>query len=587
MKFLTSQLAFFVETGASRRNLRLLYRFLLLLFLLVSAYTILFHVLMDLEGRGEDHSWLTGLYWTLTVMSTLGFGDITFHSDAGRFFSIVVLISGVMFLLVVLPFTFIEFFYAPWLEQQRRSRAPREVPDDTAGHVLLAQYDPVSEALIDRLRAYDKRYFVLEPDLTRALELYDQGVSVVVGERDDIATWRRLRAADAAMVVATADDFMNSNIAFTVRGVSESVPVVTFARAPESVDVLELAGSTHVLQLTEMLGRSLARRTVAGDTRTNVIGQFGELLIAEAPVVGTPMVGRALGDGWLRAATGLTVVGLWVRGEFHLPTPDRELDANTMLVLAGSDTQLHAFNELTAIYNLADAPVLILGGGRVGRAAAAALARREIAYRIIEQDPSRVKLPADTVVGSAADYEVLAKAGIAETPTTIITTSDDATNIYLTIYVRRLRPDVQIISRANLERNVATLHRAGADFVMSYGSMGANAVFNILEKDDIVMVAEGLDVFRTPVPPGLVGRTLRSSGVRERTRCSVVAIEQNGESTVNPDPDMVLAADPDTELIVIGSTDAERNFLKTFFPGEKKDGRARRMVRRVGRKREG
>ena len=43
---------------------------------------------------------------------------------------------------------------------------------------------------------------------------------------------------------------------------------------------------------------------------------------------------------------------------------------------------------------------------------------------------------------------------------------------------------------------------------------------------------------------------------------------------------MVLTADPDTELIVIGSTDAERVFLKTFFPGEKREGRAWRLNRR-------
>ena len=574
MKFLSSQLASIVGTGASRRNLRLLFRFLALLLVLVASYTALFHVLMELEGRGGQHSWLTGLYWTLTVMSTLGFGDITFHSDAGRFFSIVVLLSGVVFLLVVLPFTFIEFFYAPWLEQQRRSRAPREVPEDVRGHVLLVAYDPVSQALIERLQAYGKRYFVLEPDLTRALELHDQGISVVVGERDDIVTYRRLRTAESAMVVATADDFMNSNIAFTVREVSETVPIVTFARAPESVDVLELAGSTHVLQLTEMLGRSLARRTVADDSRTNVIGRFGELLIAEAPVVATPMVGRTLGDGWLREATGLTVVGLWVRGAFHLPTADRTLEANTMLVLAGSQAQFQSFDELTAIYNLPDGPVLILGGGRVGRAAASALRQRGIACRIIEKDPARVKSP-DTVIGSAADYDVLAAAGIESAPTTIITTSDDATNIYLTIYVRRLRPDVQIISRATLERNVSTLHRAGADFVMSYGSMGANAVFNILEKDDIVMVAEGLDVFRTPVPPALDGKTLRDSHVREQTNCSVVAIERDGTSIVNPDPDTPLVAGPTTELIMVGSTDAERQFLAKFFPGQRRRRAAR------------
>lgn len=45
-------------------------------------------------------------------MSTLGFGDITFHTDLGRAFSMLVVISGLMFLLVLMPFTFIEFFYA-------------------------------------------------------------------------------------------------------------------------------------------------------------------------------------------------------------------------------------------------------------------------------------------------------------------------------------------------------------------------------------------------------------------------------------------------------------------------------------------
>ena len=54
-------------------------------------------------------------------------------------------------------------------------------------------------------------------------------------------------------------------------------------------------------------------------------------------------------------------------------------------------------------------------------------------------------------------------------------TGNDDTNIYLTIYCRKLHPDIQIISRANRERNVSTLHRAGADFVASYASMGDHA----------------------------------------------------------------------------------------------------------------
>jgi Trk K+ transport system NAD-binding subunit len=125
---------------------------------------------------------------------------------------------------------------------------------------------------------------------------------------------------------------------------------------------------------------------------------------------------------------------------------------------------------------------------------------------------------------------------------------------------------MQIISRSNLERNVSTLHRAGADFVMSYAAMGANAVFNLLEQDDVVMIAEGLDVFRGPVPRELMGRTLKEAGVREKTGCSVVAIEMDDQTIVNPPPDMPLPDSPDAEIIAIGTTDSEQKFHRLYMP---------------------
>jgi hypothetical protein len=111
------------------------------------------------------------------------------------------------------------------------------------------------------------------------------------------------------------------------------------------------------------------------------------------------------------------------------------------------------------------------------------------AFQKVLQNPEKY------VVGNAAELEVLKRAGIMETPSVIVTTHDDDTNIYLTIYCRRLRPDVQIISRATRERNIATLQRAGADFIMSYASMGSNAMLNLWI---MLMVAEGLDVLCQP-----------------------------------------------------------------------------------------
>jgi hypothetical protein len=79
-------------------------------------------------------------------------------------------------------------------------------------------------------------------------------------------------------------------------------------------------------QLAAYLQAGSARRnlrTLGGDMRASTTGQFGDLLIAEAPVTGTPLMGKHLADSRLRQATGLTVVGVWERSRFEAPTLER------------------------------------------------------------------------------------------------------------------------------------------------------------------------------------------------------------------------------------------------------------------------
>jgi Trk K+ transport system NAD-binding subunit len=210
----------------------------------------------------------------------------------------------------------------------------------------------------------------------------------------------------------------------------------------------------------------------------------------------------------------------------------------------------------------ANGTVLIIGGGRVGRAAARALAERSVAYRVIEREPEHLRDPETDILGDAADIEVLKRAGIEHASGVIVTTHDDDTNIYLTIYCRRLRPEVQIISRAVRERNVATLHRAGANFVMSYASLGATAIVNLLDRSDILMVAEGLDVFRQPVPAALAGKSVAEAAIRRQTGCTVIALCANGETQINPDPHLRLSAD--AELVLIGTQEAVQRFRQAY-----------------------
>ena len=560
MKFFPTLYTYLLQNRSKQRNLGLLFRFLVVLVVVVAICSVLFHYLMEMEGR--DFSWVTGVYWTLTVMSTLGLGDITFTTDPGMIFSMIVLITGTLFMLVLFPFLFIQFFYAPWIEAHEAAHTPRTVPPDTQGHIILTHHDAVTRTLIEKLDDYQYRYVLLVPTIEETLRLKDEGLNVAYGELDDPKTYRRLRADKAAMVATTATDEVNTHVAFTVRELQPTAPVVATATDAASVDILDLAGCSHVFQLDELMGQALARRTLAGDAISHVIGSFDELLIAEATCHGTPLVGKTLKESKLREMVSVSVVGVWERGRFIPPHPDTTITENTFLVLAGSEEQLRDYDALFCIYNVSSSPVLIIGGGKVGRATSRALKSRDIDYRIVERRDELVRDPEKYIVGNAAELEVLEAAGVKETSTVIITPHNDDMNVYLTIYCRRLRPDAQIISRATLERNIPVLHRAGADMVMSYASMGASALFNILKRTDVVFVAEGLDFFRMKIPKRLAGKSLAGSRVREETGCTVIAIKSDGHIQVTPDP--VVSLPDEGEMILVGSEKAEESFLAKY-----------------------
>ena len=113
------------------------------------------------------------------------------------------------------------------MQAQAAQRAPRELPKEMRNHVLLTHYDVVTSALIRRLQQFGFPYAVLVPYMEEALRMHDENLRVVVGELDDPEVYEKLRVDHAALVITTASDTLNTNVAFTVRGVSETVPIVS------------------------------------------------------------------------------------------------------------------------------------------------------------------------------------------------------------------------------------------------------------------------------------------------------------------------------------------------------------------------
>jgi Trk K+ transport system NAD-binding subunit len=483
-------------------------------------------------------------------------------------FSVVVLMSGVFMLLIVMPFVFVRAVYEPWVERrnQLRLKGIRAMPASVRDHVLVCANDPIALALVRRLELANVPAYIVEPDAEIAFRLREAGLPVLAGDVDDIDTYDAAHIRQARLVFANSTDPENTNIVLTVRERNATVPIVALVESEDAIDILELAGATHVLPLTRQLGEHLANRVSAGVTHANVIGRFRDLLLAEFPVAGSPFEDRAIRDLSLREELGLTIVGVWRQGRLSPARPDFVLSAQCVLVVIGTAEQLDELNEVLVIYNVNTHPVIVLGGGKVGRAAARALTERGIRVHMVEKDPVYAERGQELVnrmfIGDAADRAVLDAAGIAEAPSILLTTHDDAMNIYLTVYCRRLNPKARILTRVTHERNVEAIQRAGADFVLSYASLGVHSVLAIVQQRELVVLGEGVDLFHVPVPPSLAGRTLAETAIGTRTGLNVIAIQDGSDTVSLPAADTRMTAG--TTLIAVGGADDRERFRAAF-----------------------
>ncbi len=545
------------------RNMAALRRYILVLLLTIAAFAATFHGIM-LWVEGKSYSALTCVYWTIETMTTLGYGDIVFDSDVGRIFSLLVVITGIVMLLIVLPFAIIRTYYTP--------SAPTRVRPEMHGHVIITNYDGIGRGLIQRLKQIDVPYVVVEPDARAAEDLHSHGVSVVTGNRDAAETYTALRAHHASLVLANCSDAMNTNIVLTLRQRFPDVPIAATAVDDDAGDILRDSGATHVLPLHRRLGEFLANRVEAGKVHAHVSGRYEDLLIAEFPVHNTPLRDRSLRDTRLRQLTGLSVVAMWEHGKIGPVTADTVLSDYSVPVIVGTEDQIAYLDAMFVIYNANENPVIVVGGGRTGRSAAVALSERELAVHVIERSDSMRSLVEpiadEVVIGDARERHVLLRAGIEDAPSVVLTTGDDATNIYLAMLCRRLNPDIRVVSRLSSDRNLETMRTAGVDFMLSDTSLGVRSVMALMESRELVVLGEGIDMLYEPVPRSLAGKTLGDSGIGATTGLNVIAIKTGDDVDTAPTASTVL--DPKAELVMLGTEAQHAAFLDAYAPPKRR-----------------
>jgi Trk K+ transport system NAD-binding subunit len=539
-----------------RSKRRLLLLFLSLPFLVLLSAVLYMLGMTYLED--DPRTFLRSVEWAAETLTTTGYGADSQWSHP----LMVVLVAVVQFTGVFLVILIFPIYLIPFLEERFEIRLPQEGPADLEGHAVIYRYGPAVETLLAELASARLPTLVLEPDEAVARRLYEAGQPVVHRALGDGAV-RAARLDRARALIANGSDDENAALILTARQRGYTGPILALVEEPYHRKPMMLAGATATFTPRHILGAALAARASQRiSPRVAGIQQLGRNLeLAEVRVgPGSPLAGQTLDAADVGARTGATVIGQWVGGEMDVVDgPAEQIAAGGTLVVVGSRDSIDRLSELAEgnVATRRKGHFVVGGGGEVGRKVAELLKAVGEEVKLLDREPG----PQVDVVGDVLDMRMLEGAGVREAQAVILALNTDASTLFATVILKDLAPDVPVIARVNRAENVERIYRAGAYFALSISQVSGQMLARKLLGEEAFLLDPQLKVLKVP-PRGLAGRHPAGLGIRERTGCSVVAVERGDEVLVEFGPDFRFR--DDDALYVCGSHGAVRRFTETF-----------------------
>ena len=180
-------------------------------------------------------------------------------------------------------------------------------------------------------------------------------------------------------------------------------------------------------------------------------------------------------------------------------------------------------------------------------------------------------------LGDPSEDAVLQKAGLDRAKGILLSLPTDEANLFVTLTARSLNSKIRIIAKGIDLKSHDKMKKAGADSVVSPSFIGGMRMVSDMVRPAVVtfldMMLYGkervLRVEEVEVGKGsaLIGKTIRESALRERTKALLVAVHRAGtkEYEFNPPSDRMLQ---ETDILIfIGSPETVKAFEKIAAGG--------------------
>lgn len=218
--------------------------------------------------------------------------------------------------------------------EQLKELTRSEVRQFDQGETIVIGYGEVGQTITDALDDAGVPNTVV--DCTEM-----EGVDVV-GDASEPETLREASIEDAhSVILALPDDTTTEFATLVVQDLSPGTEVIARVEEAQSIQKMYRAGADYVLSLATVSGRMIAS-TILEDEDVLSLDYHVEVIRTHAP----ELVGQTIGDARVRTRTGCTVVGIERDGDIITEVgPDIRIEDGDELVIAGTDEDIHRFNE--------------------------------------------------------------------------------------------------------------------------------------------------------------------------------------------------------------------------------------------------
>ena len=294
----------------------------------------------------EQLSLLDALYLTVTTVSTVGYGDVVAKSDAGRLFTIVLILFGVGSAFYVFTSVFQVVLEGKLRDVLGRRGIQRRI-ENLSGHIIVCGAGRVGNVVMDRLLQDKEPFVVIDQDATIWQSLVDRGLLAIQGDAtlDSILLQAGVRKA-RGIITTISHDAENVYVTLTARNLNPdpAFSIVARANRAEAIEKLKRSGATNVISPEIMGGRQMATamtKPAIVDLMDNVFyNEELHLDIAEIRVSpSSSLVGTSLAVCGIKEQYDSLIVGIHRQGNLmtHIAATEIIEVGDVLLVIGHRD----------------------------------------------------------------------------------------------------------------------------------------------------------------------------------------------------------------------------------------------------------